>query len=228
MKKILLSQELKSFVHREKDIFNRSEFQVFIANSGEDIIKIHRDERVNLIILQLDIEGTSAEKICSLLRNDKELKQVSILIICNNEKTEIERVQKCSANAHLTRPVLQEQLSKSVGRLLSIPERQEYRVLLKVTVKSRIDSTPFFCSSTNISAAGMLIEAEKGLEKRDIISCAFFLPHSEQITTDAEIMRTMRAADKTYYYGIRYLNLSPRHRIEIEQFIKNRRTGKHS
>ena len=224
MKKILLSKELKTFVQMEKEILNRSEFQVFIANSAEDIIKTHRAESVDLMILQLDIEGTPAEKVCFFLRNDNDLKRVSILIICNNEKTELERVQKCKANGYVTRPILNEQLSQAVGRLLAIPDRQDYRVLLKVTVKSRIESAPFFCSSTNISASGMLIETDKYLENGDIISCSFFLPQSEQITSDAEIMRSMRNADKSYKYGIRYVDLNPRYRAEIERFVKQRRT----
>jgi DNA-binding response OmpR family regulator len=222
MKKILLSNELKRFIQIEKEILNRSELQVFVANAAEDIIETHRSESVDLIILQLDMNGTPAEKICSFLRSSNDLKKVSILIVCNNEKAELERVQKCKANGYVTKPILNEQLSNSVSRLLSIPDRQDYRVLLKVIVKSRIDSAPFFCSSSNISVSGMLIETDKDLENGDIISCSFFLPKSEQITTDAEIIRSMRNSDKSYHYGIRYMDLNPRHRADLERFIRKR------
>ena len=57
MKKIILLKELKSFIHLEKDILNRSDFQIFVATSAEDIVKTHKTEKVDLIILQLDMDG---------------------------------------------------------------------------------------------------------------------------------------------------------------------------
>jgi len=227
MKKILLFRELKSFIHKEKDILNRAEFQIFTATSAEDIVKIHRSEQVDLIILPLDLDGIGAEKICSFLRNDEGLKHVSILIICNNTTTDIARLTNCKANSYVTKPILHEVLMQKVGRLLAIPDRQDYRVLLKVTVKGKSNNDSFFCSSYNISITGMLIETEKALEKGDMISCSFFLPNSDQILTEAEIMRTISAGRTSFQYGIRYINLNPRYRAEIEKFIK-RRSGKSS
>ena len=222
MKKILLFREFKSFIHEKKDILNRAEFQIFIAISAEDIVKVHRTEQVDLIILPLDIDGIGAEKICSFLRNDEGLKHVSILIICDNTTTDIARVKKCKANLYVTRPILHEVLTQKVGLLLAIPDRQDYRVLMKVTVKGKSNDVSFFCSSYNISITGMLIETEQALEKGDIISCSFFLPNSDQILADAEIMRTISAGRTSFQYGIRYINLNPRYRAEIEKFIKRR------
>jgi DNA-binding response OmpR family regulator len=222
MKKILLSRELTSFIHNGKEILNRTDFQIFIAASAEDILKTHRTEHVDLIILQLDMDKIGAEKICSFLRNDAGLRHVSILIICNNTETDIAKVQRCKANAYLTRPIFHEKLTQKVSELLEIPARQDYRVLLKIKVKDKPDSVPFFCSSYNISASGMLIETEKVLEKGDIISCSFFLPNSDQILTDAEIMRTIRIDNTSFQYGIRYVDLAPRYKTLIESFIKRR------
>ena len=227
MKKILLFREFKSFIHEKKDILNRAEFQIFIAISAEDIVKVHRTEQVDLIILPLDIDGIGAEKICSFLRNDEGLKHVSILIICDNTTTDIARLTNCKANSYVTKPILHEVLMQKVGRLLAIPDRQDYRVLLKVTVKGKSNNDSFFCSSYNISITGMLIETEKALEKGDMISCSFFLPNSDQILAEAEIMRTISAGRTSFQYGIRYINLNPRYRAEIEKFIK-RRSGKSS
>jgi len=40
-------------------------------------------------------------------------------------------------------------------------------------------------------------------------------------------MRTISAGRTSFQYGIRYINLNPRYRAEIEKFIK-RRSGKSS
>src|SRR3990172_2021253 len=104
MKKILLSRDLKSFIHKEKNILDRSNFQIFIASTAEDLFETHRTERVDLIIMPLDMEGGSAEETCSLIRKDEKLNHVSILIICNDTKADGKRLQKCKARAHITNP----------------------------------------------------------------------------------------------------------------------------
>ncbi|MDH4231825.1 MAG: PilZ domain-containing protein [Nitrospirota bacterium] len=222
MKKIVLSAELTSFINVEKQVLNRSEFQVFIATSPEDILKTHRKEHADLIILQLDFDGTTAEEICSFIRNDSELTHVSIMIVCNNIKTDLDRVRACRANSYLTRPILREKLTQSLVRLLSVAERQDYRVLLKATVNGQSGDSTFFCTSQNISASGMLIETEKRFEKGDIISCSFFLPDFGQIVAEAEIMRVLGTGKNIVQYGIRYLSIDSRFRTAIETFVKRR------
>jgi CheY-like chemotaxis protein len=222
MKKILLSGDLRPFIKNCNDILKRADFQVFVSTSFEDIITIHRAERVDLIILQLNAEDSRAEEVCSSIRKDERLKHVSILIICNNMKADIERTQRCNSNSYLTKPIIREQFIQKISQLLAIPERQEYRVLLKVKVTGKLDSIPFFCSSDNISASGMLIETEKKLEKGDIISCSFFLPKSEQILADAEVMRIIRTEKNSFQYGIHYMNLASRYRTAIDAFIRQR------
>lgn len=222
VKKIILLKELRSFIHLEKDILNRSDFQIFVAASAEDVVKTHRTERVDLIVLQLDMDGVGAEKICSLLRSDEELKHVSILIICNNTEKDIARVRECKANSYLTKPLRHEQLRHKVSQLLAIPDRQDYRVLLKVKVNGKSSSVPFFCYSYNISVSGMLIETEKLLKKSDILVCTFFLPGADQIVSEAEVVRTVKTENGLFQYGIKYINLGPAYKASIERFIKRR------
>jgi len=222
VKKIILLNDLKSFFHVGKDLLNRSNFQVFVVTSAEDIVKTHKIEKADLIVLQLDMTGMNAEKICSLLRKDEGLKHVSILIICNNSQTDLDRVQKCKANAYLTKPLHHERLMQKVTELLAIPERQDYRVLLKVKVNGKKSSVPFYCYSYNISVSGMLIETERILNKGDIISCSFFLPGAEQIVAEAEVMRAVNTENGSFQYGIRYINLGQVYKASIERFIKRR------
>lgn len=222
MKKIVVTRELLSSLQAEKDFLSREDFRVFAASSSEDIMRIHRLEQSDLIILSLDMEGASAEDVCAALRKDEGLKRVAILIICANTRTNIDRVQICKANAYVTKPIRHEHLMQKISQLLTVPDRQSYRVLLKVRVNGKTKTDPFFCSSYNISTTGMLIETEKALEKGDIISCSFFLPNADQIVTDAEIARTASTPDGALQYGICFVNLAPRFKTEIEKFIKRR------
>ncbi len=222
MKKILLVDDLVTFVEREKSILNRTDFKIFTCTSGEEALEIHKREAIDLIVTDLDMPGISGDKLCSMIRQDKRLKEVSIIIVCANSASDRARVARCQANAQVTKPIRPLEFLETVTRLLDIPERKSYRVLLKVKVKGKSTDEPFFCTSHNISVTGLLIETDKALEKGDIISCSFFLPKSECITTDAEVMRVAKTAENSRQYGVRYLDLNPKYRSMIDSFIKSK------
>jgi len=219
-KKVLIVDGLRALLAKEKGILSRQDFLLFTANSGGEALSLHRKEKVDLIITGLDTEDMDGEAFCTAIRDDKELNQVSIIIVCANNRAEIERSSKCKANACVTRPVEPLKLLTEVGRLLDIQERKSYRVILKVTVDGKSGTASFFCSSRNVSASGILIETERSLEKGSRITCAFFLPKSEHIVAEGEIMRVVRNADNTFQYGIRYIDLRPDHRSAIEEFVR--------
>lgn len=221
MKKILIVEDLNTFVEKEKSILNRADFRIFTAASGEEALAVHRMEKMDLIIADLDMPGMSGDALCSSIRKDAELKQVSLVIVCANRKSDIERSSNCKANAYVTKPIDPPRLLETVTRLLDIPERKSYRVILKVTIRSTAKSDSFFCSSRNISASGLLIETDRVLEKDDRITCSFFLPKSERIIADAQVMRVDQNPDATFLCGVRFIDLGPGPQSAIEEFVKS-------
>ena len=67
----------------------------------------------------------------------------------------------------------------------------------------------------------MLLETDKPLAKGDTVSCSFFLPNSERIGAEGEIVRVVRKAVRTFQYGVRFVALLPEYRSAIETFINN-------
>lgn len=222
MKKILLVADLRAIVEQQKTILNRADFRIFTATSGKEALDIHNVEGMDLIVADLDTPGISGDTLCSMIRKDDQNKEVSFILLCNSSPSELSRVKRCNANTHLIKPIRPVQFLEKVSLLLDIPERQSYRVLLKVKIKGKATDNAFFCSSRNISVSGLLIETDKLLLKGDIISCSFFLPGSECIVTDAEVMRNIRNEDGSMQYGVRYLNIDPRYRAAIEKFIASK------
>lgn len=222
MKKILLVDDLRTIIEREKGILSRADFQIFTATSGEEALKLHKAESMDLIVTNLDMPGMSGDTLCSLIRKDNGLRQVSVIVVCSSTSSDLARVKKCNANTYVTKPIRPVQFLEKVSHLLEIPERQSYRVLLKVKIKGTSADNSFFCSSRNISVSGLLIETEKNLQKGDVISCSFFLPKSECIITDAEVMRMEKNEGGSWQYGVRYLDIDAKHRSAIEAFIKTK------
>lgn len=222
MKKVLLVNDLNTLIEKERTILNRSDIKIFTAASGEEALAVHKKEKVDLIIADLDMKGMGGDKLCSMIREDEELKYVAIMIVCRGSESDLHRVTRCKANSHVTKPIRPLQFLENVSKLLDIPERKSYRVLLKATVNGKFDNKPFFCSSQDISATGLLLETDKALDKGDVMNCSFFLPGAERIATDTEVMRVVKSADGTLHYGVRYVGLQPAHRAAIVAFIEKR------
>lgn len=219
MKKILLVDDLKTVIETEKNILSRANFKIFTATSGKEALDIHRKEKVDLIIADIEMPEMSGDLLCSTIRKNEGLKKVSIIIVCNNREADLERCHRCGANAYITKPVDRQRFFEKASQFLNISGRKNYRVLVKAKIEGRFLDAPFFCSSRDISATGMLVETDKSLAKGNIISCSFHLPDSEHILSKGEVMRVVMGQDGKNSYGIRFIDLEPQYSSGIEAFI---------
>jgi DNA-binding response OmpR family regulator len=224
MKKILIDAALRSYIEKEKSFLKREDITVYPAASTDDMLKIHRSEKVNLIISQTNMPGMSAEQLCSQIRNDEALRQVSLLMIGPDTPSDREKASRCKPNAIMTLPINTAQLLEKVRLLLDIPWRGSFRVLLSVAVEGDDKGNAFFCGSENISSSGLLIETERAISKNDRVTCKFFLSGSEQIVVRGEVVRIMKrdAAKNTNQYGIRFLEIDHKAQTSIDSFVRTR------
>ena len=219
MKKVLLINPVRDSLAWEKNILDRDELRIFTATTAEEGLRIHREEMVNLLLTELDLPDMGGDVLCFRIRQEQALKKVAIIVVCRDMPEEIKRAESCGANARLLKPVKPEQLGDCVGKLLDVSSRQNYRVLVRAQVHSGRGATTLFCTSNNISVAGLLIESDGLLAVGDRISCMFFLPGASQITAVGEVVRTTRLSRIMNQYGIKFISLKPQFQREIENFV---------
>ena len=220
MKKILLVNASRYFFDEGKNLLNRKDFQVFLAPSALHALQLHRQEKVNLIVADLDMTEMGGDVLCSRIREESDSRAVSFILVCHDNPAEIQRGSNCGANICLKKPFSAKTVLEHVEKLLTISVRRGYRVLLRVKVKGSQDDATFFCTSQNISASGMLIETDRPLLHGDQLTCSFYLPGAAHITADGEVVRSEVMPDgKHQFCGIRFTGIAPNHKQEIEKFI---------
>lgn len=220
-KKVLIADSFRGTLEREQSILDRASFEMFTARSGSEALALHRNRPVDLIIAALELNDISGDDLCSIIRKDNTLKNVSIIITCDNDPACVERASHCGANAYITKPFHSDQLTEKVTALLSIPRRQSCRVLLKASIKGTLATDSFYCSSRDISSSGIMIDTERAMNKGDIISLSFVLPGHGQISADGKIMR-IDTRGAVPGYGVRFLHLLRKDRETIKAFIAGR------
>jgi CheY-like chemotaxis protein len=221
MKKILLVNASRYFIDEGKSLLDRKDFQVFMASSVMQALQIHRDERVNLIVADLHLPEMGGDVLCTRIRQETDVRTVSIILICHDVPEDLERAGRSGANICLKKPFTPRTLLEHVEKLLAVCIRRGYRVLLRAKVKGATDEGVFFCTSQNLSVSGILIESDRQLHAGDVINCSFYLPGAAHIVAEGEVARIERQPDGKFHSGIRFTDLSPESRREIEKFISD-------
>ena len=219
MEKLLLINPDPDDLAWDNYFLDRDDLLIFTATRAEEGLRIHREEKVSLIITDIDLPDMAGDLLCSRIRQDQPLRKVSVVVVCRNLPEEIERAESCGANGLLLKPVIPEQLEGCVERLLAVPARQDCRVLVRARIYGDRGTTTLFCKSRNISVAGLLLESDGILAIGERISCMLFLPGESQITAVGEVVRITRLSRITNQYGIRFVSLNPRVRADIETFV---------
>jgi response regulator RpfG family c-di-GMP phosphodiesterase len=224
IKKILIAHDIKSVIEKEESFFNRENIRILTSSSNEEALSIHKREMVNLIITHIDTPQMVGETLCSLIRNDNKLRRVSILMVCSNIKSHIERQSQCRANAFIREPINLPILFEKAHQLINIAQRESLRAPVAIKVHNKYKGKPFLCISENISASGMLFQTDRIIERGDNIICSFFLPNSLHIRTEAEIVRVVEKETEfdTYYYGIRFSTLNSNDKSAIETYTEEK------
>jgi CheY-like chemotaxis protein len=226
MKKIIVSESVKLVINKGDNFFLRSGLTILTAPTGEDVLTLHRLEKVDLIIIDLNMPIIAGDEICRLIREDHSLKNVPIILVHPYKKADIKRCESCGANALLAEPVGHEELFNEISTVLQIPKRESMRVLMRVTVKGNTDHKFFFSISRDISSSGILIETDHILSKGEHITCSFFIK-SHQITAHGQIVRIIEKGPDRYQYGIKFINLDHKSKSMIEAFVKNRQQSEY-
>lgn len=224
MKKIICDEYVYSLICNEHSFLKSFHIKLFKSTSNEETIRIHKIEKADLIVSCFDTPEMSAEKLCNVIRDNKDLCNVAIIIICPEDTWDEMRISQCRANAFVRAPVQLPILMSKSQQLLHVAKREFFMVPFGAQVEKEMDAKPFLCFSINISSSGMLFYTDKIMKQGDILFCAFLLPNQSHISTKAEIVRTAGKAKEheAHLYGMKYIDLSHESRLAIEKFIEGR------
>jgi len=215
LKKILLVNNLSNFLERNTSLLNRAGFRLYTAATALEAMQIHRAQKVDLIIAMLDMPEMGGDMMCSLIRQDLELRKVSILLICQPTAGQIEKASQCGANAWICKPVQPGLLLQEVGKLIAVPTRMDHRTSIHGIVRSKW----FSGISRNISVSGLLCESDMAIDTDEVITSMSVFLKSRELIADGKVVRAVNLPGGLYNYGVQFIGLAPEHRKEIEIFV---------
>jgi CheY-like chemotaxis protein len=221
MRNVIVAKSVLHAVEKSGTLFRRGGIQVHTAISSEEVLDLHRRIKADLIITEFSLPVMNGVQLCSSIRTDPGLKDVSIIVACDDSKVCQAACKGAGANAVIANPVDPYDLFSKVSELIIIPKRKEMRVLLHVSIDGKDQQSPFIATSYNISVSGMLLETRRELNAGDVLRCSFSIAHTE-VNAECAIMRIDRTEGGRSRYGVKFLSLAARHFVIIEQYVKSR------
>lgn len=222
MKKVLISKDLKTLYLDENSFLDRTDLIVFTASTNDEVLKIHKREKLTLIILQLDMPGMQTKELFDTIRQNEHLCDVSIIVICKDTLAHRGECRHLGASAVFTLPLDTTLLQIKAQQLLHIAPRKDYRASLAVAIQDKFKTRPQPFHTENISASGMLITAQEPLAKGDGIFFSFFLPDGTHVSGYGEIARVdqQTVTPDSFHYGIKFTDIDPNVKLAIEAVVK--------
>ncbi len=221
MKNILIANDLKNYLTKRSSYLNNTGIKVFTAATNDELLSLHREVKANLIITHLDMRGIKIVDLFKIIRNNKDLRDVSVIMICKGNLANRELCKQCGANAIITLPVDSDLLNNKVRQFLNIAPRKNYRAALAVAIEGKFKDRPLPFWTENISSSGMLIKTEEPLSRDAGIFISFFLPDGTHVSGYGEITRVIQLEDEPgFLYGVKFTSIDQDAKSAIKEAVK--------
>ncbi len=211
-KKILLADTDNDLLDLETSLLMRKGVFIYRTNSAIEILDIHKNENVDLIILSSRLIRMGGEEVLTTIRADKEeLKHVSIILLLDNPE-DMSIFQIKGVNEYIEKPLnpnnIVTRLLPYVSRLLTISPRKQITIPLRIEENDRID--PVFPGRTvNISKTGMLIETNRLLRLGTSLHITFpHTPYNGFMVQSTVVREGEIPKDGVFRYGLSINELS--------------------
>ena len=143
MKKIIIARSIIHTLGSTDSIFRRGTITAYPARTSEEILNIHSVRQADLIVTEDSLPLMGSTRLCATIRSDRLLKNVSIIIVCNNTEESRAQWREAGANAVIARPLDPVLLFSKISELIVIPQRKDLRVSLRVSVENRRNNVSF-------------------------------------------------------------------------------------
>ena len=220
MTTILLGKECSPFLEIDDSLLQRAEVRLVWAETSDAFMRLAREHRPDLVVLDPQVPNFDAQKCAEQLRQDAALAGTVVLLIGNRSA----RRGTATGPVHgtLARPVTQERLLEALRRHGLIVERGGERAEVAIKVDLTHGGRTVLAYTRDLAVDGCFLHTHDPLTVGDRVSLAFRLPQpgGRAIRVEADVVRLGSGG-----IALRFASLSPPDRVELGRFLRNRRGG---
>lgn len=220
MHKILLVDDTRHFLDLEMTFLQRAECRLLTASTGLEAIRIAKNERPDLILLDIEMPEMNGLQACRILKADPTTQRIPIIVLTSMKMED--EARRSGADHFLRKPIEEPRFLAEVRRFVPIKERLEGRTALSTPVTIWRDGEPTAGRITNLSRTGLFIASETVQPVGARLEVSFRLPHDysgREITVEVLVARQAKG-DEPRGFGVRFFQVPTGTRGLLEEFLE--------
>lgn len=175
-KKILIVEDVQMFIQFQKTLLSRQDFNLITTRSGREALDQAREEKPDLILLDLYMPDMNGDAVCKELKNDPETREIPILIITTDDAEEYrELCVEAGCDGYLTKPIRKDTLIPAIESHLQIPPRRHKRISTRLPCTVTDEDGEREGMIHTLSPNGAFIETDPPPIQGDILKVRFTL-----------------------------------------------------
>jgi uncharacterized protein (TIGR02266 family) len=224
--KILIADDMETFLRLEKMLLERSGYDIVMAKSGAEAIKKIQTEKPQLIFLDLLMPDMNGDVVCRFVKTNKTLKHIPVIMVTTKgDPDSRERCAQAGSDDFITKPVTQRDLFEKISKFIRVERRSYIRAHLRVTVTTTGKSFTFKDFTYDVSEGGVFLETDTPLAPGTNVEVEFSLPADPiPVKASAKVARAQTREQtppgKTPGMGVQFLNLKAADAERIKALVE--------
>jgi len=227
-KRLLLVDDAELFLELERTFLQRTGYQIYTARSGPEALRIAREVRPDLVLLDLNMPGMDGDEVCREIKDDTGLKDIHVVMVTSRGREEDRlRCIEAGCDGYLTKPVNRVELLARIRLALNERVRSLPRVPIAIEVRwTTADGRAGTGHTLNLSAGGLFVLCETPLPRGTPHTVEFTLPgNPAPFRIPAEVVWNtigLRQGALTPGFGLCFIDPDPGIALELECFVDER------
>jgi CheY-like chemotaxis protein len=225
MSVILLVDDVKNFLDLERSFLRRTTSSLHIASTGVEAIKVAREKRPDLIMLDIEMPEMSGIEACRILKNDSQTAHIPIVMV-TAMTGRLDECRRAGCDHFVKKPITEDEFLGVIQRFVPIRIRQLKRIPVALTVEVRPGGSEnaLTLRSKDLSEKGLFLLSDSPLPLGTGAACAFELPDRSRtaIKTGGVVVRVIEPGNKENLstgMGIELTGLAEIERAALHSFI---------
>jgi DNA-binding response OmpR family regulator len=174
--KILLIDSSRSYLEIYKELIEDPSLKMFFAHNAEQALSIVSSERPDLIIMDVEIDRSEKERICTALNAGS---STALLIMIVDDADHAEEKYDClltGCQDYMSKPLDRRLLIEKIRNYLPTVNRRVPRVRCNIPVVLQFEDTLAMVPCDNISIEGLFVKSELKINAGRDVMISFILP----------------------------------------------------
>ena len=155
MHKILLVDDMRSFLDLEASFLSRAECRLLTASTGLEAIRVARLEKPDLVVLDIEMPEMNGIQACRILRSDAVTARIPVIVLTSMQLED--EARRAGASHFLRKPIDEPTFLAEVKKFLPVVERAETRVAVEAPVTLERDGETIEARIVNLAPTGFYV-----------------------------------------------------------------------